>query len=209
MKTFDIALKNRGAKDPEMLLAVLYGHGIEGSIPCMVHKKYFIKLAKTNGRNIILNCQMDDKTYPSLIKDIQKDVITLEPIHLDLIAVSLDQEITMSVKVNLEGDCIGIKNGGVLQQSTFHIDIKGKPIDLPESITIDTSLMDIGTHIKASDLPLEENISLITPEYESILTIQEPKIEMIAEEETPAEGEGSADAQESGEETKTPEAAGN
>jgi large subunit ribosomal protein L25 len=180
MKTFDIMLKKREAKDPEMLLAVLYGHGIEGSLPCMTHKKDFIKLAKSNGRNIILNCILEDKkTIPALIKDIQKDVMTLEPLHLDLLAVSLDQEITIKSKVTLSGESIGVKNGGNLQQSTFQVELKGKPLSLPETIVIDISSMDMGTQLKAGDLNLGDGVSLVTSEHDTILTIQAPRVEMV------------------------------
>jgi large subunit ribosomal protein L25 len=190
MKTFDIMLKKRGAKDPDMLLAVLYGHGIEDSLPCMTHKKDFIKLAKSNGRNIILNCILEDnKTIPALIKDVQKDVMTLDPIHLDLLAVSLDHEITIKSKVNLSGESIGVKNGGNLQQSTFQIEVKGKPLALPEAITIDISAMDMGTQLKAGDLELGDGVSLVTSEHDTILTIQAPRVEMVGETETPPSGE--------------------
>jgi large subunit ribosomal protein L25 len=190
MKTFDIMLKKRGAKDPDMLLAVLYGHGIEDSLPCMTHKKDFIRLAKSNGRNIILNCILEDnKTIPALIKDVQKDVMTLDPIHLDLLAVSLDHEITIKSKVNLSGESIGVKNGGNLQQSTFQIEVKGKPLALPEAITIDISAMDMGTQLKAGDLELGDGVSLVTSEHDTILTIQAPRVEMVGETETPPAGE--------------------
>lgn len=186
MKTFDIMLKKREAKDPEMLLAVLYGHGIEGSLPCMTHKKDFIKLAKSHGRNIILNCILEDKkTIPALIKDIQKDVMTLEPIHLDLLAVSLDQEITIKSKVSLSGESIGVKNGGNLQQSTFQVELKGKPLSLPETLVIDISSMDMGTQLKAGDLHLGEGVSLVTSEHDTILSIQAPRVEMVGESDAP------------------------
>ena len=192
MKTFDIMLKKREAKDPEMLLAVLYGHGIEGSLPCMTHKKDFIKLAKNHGRNIILNCIMEDKkTIPALIKDIQKDVMTLEPIHLDLLAVSLDQEITIKSKVSLSGESIGVKNGGNLQQSTFQVELKGKPLSLPETIIIDISSMDMGTQLKAGDLNLGEDVSLVTSEHDTILSIQAPRVEIVGESDAPS-GEAAA-----------------
>jgi large subunit ribosomal protein L25 len=182
MKTFDISLKKRGAKDADMLLAVLYGHGMEENYVCMTHKKDFIRLVKQNGRNIILNCKLeDDRTIPALIKDVQKDVISLDPIHLDLLAVSLEKEINTKAKVNLEGECIGIKNGGTLQQSTFVVELKGKPIDLPDVILVDISAMDMGTSVKAGDLPLGDSVSLITSESDLIFTIQAPKVEMIGE----------------------------
>ncbi len=200
MKTFDIMLKKREAKDPDMLLAVLYGHGIQESYPCMTHKKDFIKLAKTYGRNIILNCKLDDnRVFPALIKDIQKDVVSLDPIHLDLLAISLDEEIAMKIKVQLEGECIGVKNGGILQQSTFQVEIKGKPAILPDHIIIDTSDMDIGTHMKAGDLPLEKGVSLVTSELDSIFMISAPKVEMV--------GEAPAEEAPAGESTENPPAA--
>jgi large subunit ribosomal protein L25 len=181
MKILDIDLKNRQKKDPYQIPAVIYGHNIQGSIPCELNKKEFVRLVKPNGRNIILKCNLEDGTsHHALIKEIQKDVLTLEPIHVDFLAVSLDKEIEITIPIHTSGESIGEKMGGILEQVTFKITIKGKPDILPENVTIDLTNYDIGTHLHASDLPLEKGVSLISAIDAAIISIVAPHVEIVA-----------------------------
>jgi len=181
MKVLDIELKNRKKKDPYMIPAVIYGYNIKSSIPCEVNRKELVRLVKPNGRNIILNCLLDDGSkHNALIKEIQKDVISLEPIHIDLLAISMEKDIEITIPVHTKGESIGEKMGGILEQVTFKITIKGKPKALPENITIDLSDYDIGTHIHASDLSLEKDVTLISAHDATILSIAAPHVEEVA-----------------------------
>jgi len=182
MKVLDIELKNREEKDPYFIPAVLYGYNVKESVPCRLNRKEFVNLIKTNGRNIILNCKLDDgKMYPALIKEIQKDVISLEPIHVDFISISLEKEIEITIPVHTSGDAIGVKMGGIFDQVTFKVHVKGKPQNLPEEIDIDITACDIGTVIHASDLPLDKNIHLVSAAGMTIMSILAPHIEIVAE----------------------------
>jgi len=193
MKVLDIELKNRTQKDPAQILAVVYGHNIKSSIPCQLNRKEFIRLVKPNGRNIILNCIMEDGSkHSALIKEIQKDVITLDPIHVDLLAVSLEKDIEITIPIHTKGESIGEKMGGILEQVTFKITIKGKPQLLPENITIDLTPYDIGTHLHASDLPLEKGVTLVSAIDAAILSIVAPHIEMVETPEATAAATGPA-----------------
>lgn len=184
MKTLDIELKNRQTKDPYQIPAVIYGHNITGSIPCQVNRKDFIRLVKPNGRNIILNCLLDDGTkHSALIKEIQKDVLTLDPIHIDFLAISLDKDIEITIPVHTKGESIGEKMGGKVEQVTFKVTVTGKPQLLPENITIDMTDYDIGTHLHASDITLEKGVSLVSALDAAIISIVAPHIEMVAAEE--------------------------
>ena len=185
MKTLDIELKNRQMKDPYQIPAVIYGHNITGSIPCQVNRKDFIRLVKPNGRNIILNCLLDDGTkHSALIKEIQKDVLTLDPIHIDFLAISLDKDIEITIPVHAKGESLGEKMGGKVEQVTFKVTVTGKPQLLPENITIDMTDYDIGTHLHASDISLEKGVSLVSALDAAIISIVAPHIEMVAAEET-------------------------
>lgn len=188
MKTLDIELKNRQTKDPQQIPAVIYGHNITGSIPCQVNRKEFIRLVKPNGRNIILSCLMDDGTkHSALIKEIQKDVLTLDPLHVDFLAISLEKDIEITIPVHTKGESIGEKMGGKLEQVTFKVTLRGKPEQLPQAITIDMTEYDIGCHLHASDLSLEKGVTLVSALDATIVSIVAPHVEMVATPEENAE----------------------
>jgi len=203
MKIVDMELKNRETrKDNENIPAILYGKGIEKSYPCMVNRKEFIRIIKSNTRNVIINCKLDDgRVFPALIKDIQKDVINFDPIHIDFYAISLSESIKMSVPIYPIGEAKGVKVGGILEQVTFRLDLKAKPADIPDKLNVDISNLEIGNSIHTGNIKLGEGIELITPIDTPIFTVIAPKVEEVApavteeaapttpvEEATPAEG---------------------
>lgn len=182
MKVVDIELKNREKrKDNEYIPAIIYGKGIEKSYPCMVNRKEFIHIVKSNSRNIILNCKLaNGSVFPSLIKDIQKNVIDFEPIHIDFFTISLDEKIQMSIPIYPVGEAKGIKAGGILEQVTFRLDVKGKPIEIPDKLNVDVSNLEIGDSIHTNEIELNKEIELITPIDTPIFTVVTPKVEKEA-----------------------------
>ena len=52
MKIFEFDIKNRNPQDPYLIPAVIYGHQVKESISCAINKRDFVKLVKTNTRNI-------------------------------------------------------------------------------------------------------------------------------------------------------------
>lgn len=182
MKIIDIELKNREKiKDNENIPAILYGKGVEKSYSCMVNRKEFVRIIKSNSRNIILNCKLDDgRVFPTLIKDIQKDVISFDPIHIDFFAISLSESIRMNIPIYPIGEAKGVKVGGILDQVTFRLELKAKPVDIPDKLNVDISNLEIGDSIHAGDIELGEGIELITPIDTPVFTVVTPKVEEVA-----------------------------
>ncbi|MFP4016826.1 MAG: 50S ribosomal protein L25 [Halanaerobiales bacterium] len=119
----------------------------------------------------------------AMVKEVQKDVITGELKHIDFLHISMDEKITVSVLVNLIGDAPGVKEGGVLQQLLREIDIECLPLDIPEVIEVDISGLDIGSSISVSDVEVDDNIDIVTPLEEVIVTLAFPTEEEEEEEE--------------------------
>ena len=99
MEVFELELKNRDKTNPYLIPAVVYGKGVD-NISVAFDRKEFVRLVKQNSRNIFLQCKMPDgKVIPTIIQEIQKDVVTLEPYHVDFLAVNKDQDVTISVPI--------------------------------------------------------------------------------------------------------------
>jgi len=182
MKVIDIELKNREKrKNDEYIPTILYGKGIKESYPCMVNKKEFIHIVKSNTRNVIFNCKLEDgRAFPSLVKDIQKDVISFEPIHIDFFTISLEEKIQMNIPIYATGEANGVKAGGILEQVTFRLALKGKPTEIPDRLNVDVSDLEIGNSIHAGEIAIQESIELVTPVDTTIFTVVTPKVEEVA-----------------------------
>lgn len=124
-----------------------------------------------------------------IIKDYQKDVIKQNLLHVDFQFISMDEKITVSVPMRLEGDALGVRNGGVLQHLLREIEIDALPAEIPEEITIDISELEVGESLSVADLELSEGLDLVTESDEVIVTVVTPTELVEEEEETEAEDE--------------------
>ena len=122
-----------------------------------------------------------------MIKEVQKDPIKGELLHIDFHHISMDEMITVNVGLNLTGEAPGVREGGVLQQLLREIEIECLPLDIPEALQLDISKLEMGNSLLVSDLEAPENIDIKTPFDEAIVTIVVPT---EAEEEVEEETEG-------------------
>ena len=122
-----------------------------------------------------------------MIKEVQKDPIKGELLHIDFHHISMDEKITVNVSLNLIGEAPGVREGGVLQQLLREVEIECLPLDIPEALQLDISKLEMGNSMLVNDLEVPENIEIKTPFDEAIVTIVVPTEE---EEELEEETEG-------------------
>jgi len=157
-----------------------------------------IKVDPQNIEKLLLSNAIFDLTFVGedgkedeavvIIKDYQKDVIKRNLLHVDFQFISMDEKITVSVPMHLEGEAAGVRDGGVLQQLLREIEIDALPAEIPEEITIDISELEVGESLSVADLELPEGIDLVTGSDEVIVTVVTPT-ELIEEDEEEEEEE--------------------
>jgi large subunit ribosomal protein L25 len=130
----------------------------------------------------------DGEAATVIIKDYQKDVIKQNLLHVDFQFISMDEKITVFVPMHLEGEAVGVRDGGVLQQLLREIEINALPAEIPEEITIDISELEVGESLSVVDLELLDGIDLVTDSDEVIVTVVTPT-ELIEEDEDEEEEE--------------------
>ena len=95
---------------------------------------------------------IEGKEVSALIKDIQFHPVTDRIIHVDFIELMPGKEVKMEIPVVINGNAVGVRNGGKLRQSLRKLSIRSTPENLPDSIAIDISDMKIGHKIYVRDL---------------------------------------------------------
>lgn len=145
----------------------------------------------------LLDIIFDGKTHrKAVIRDIQFDPIKGTPTHIDLLGIKMTEKLKTTVQIQLLGTPEGVKtHGGILQQIQREIEIECLPSDIPASIDIDISELNIGDNIHVSDLKVEKAV-ILTDEETVVATVSAPRVV----EETTAELEG-----EEGQESAEPE----
>jgi large subunit ribosomal protein L25 len=133
------------------------------------------------------------KAVPVVIKEQQRHPVRGELIHLDLLEVRLDQAIEAEVAVELLGgeDAPGVKEGGVLEHVTREVTVEALPTDIPDSLAVDVSGMDIGDTLTLSAVLVPDGVELVAddPEEVTIATLSPPRVEEEPEPEVEEEAE--------------------
>lgn len=111
----------------------------------------------------LLDIKIDNKrSQKCIIKEIQLDPVSHQPLHLDVMGVKLKEKISVSVPIHITGEALGVKEeGGTLSQSLYELEISCLPLDLPEHIDVDVTNLKLGDTIHVEDLQVE-NVDIIT-----------------------------------------------
>ena len=125
-----------------------------------------------------------------MIKETQRHPVSHALLHLDLYEVSMDQKIKVMVQVATTGESKGVELGGMLQIVRRELEVYCLPDQIPESITIDVTDLDIGDSFHVEDLQLTGDIEIPHEVNFTILTVLSTKVEEPEEEEVEGEEEG-------------------
>jgi large subunit ribosomal protein L25 len=172
-----------------MIPGVLYGKGKTPhaiAVPAVELRRV---LTGSGGLHAILDVVLEGQktTHASILKEYQQDPIRGVISHFDLHEVRLDQTIQTSVVVQLIGEPVGVKEGGVLSQVTREVNAEALPMEIPEHLELDVSGMAIGDSLRVADLPVSEGVTFLDDPEETVLAtvtmptrVEEPE-EMLAE----------------------------
>lgn len=188
--------------------AVVYGHGDETLSVSVDALEFNRILSSETGDNTLITLDIEGKKDTALAREIRRHPTRPVITHVDFIRVNVNEAVQAEVPLHLEGESVGEKDGGRLEQIAFTLTIMAKPADIPVSITHDISAIEIGGNVQMSEIVLPEGVtSEIEPD--TVLAVvnvpkveEEPKVEEVeGEEGEGAEGEGIE-----GEEGATPSA---
>ena len=158
------------------------------------------------GLNVLIDLHVDGRSQLTMARQIQRDLIRGTLLHVDFVRVDVHTAVTAEVPVTLVGEAEGVKNGGMLDQALFTVTVEAKPTDIPNSIDVDVSDLDIGDQVRVESLPAPEGVTVITDPDELVVVVAAPTVEaaeeapegiegeIFAEGEAPPEGEAGAEA---------------
>lgn len=174
--------------------AVVYGYKTEAT-SIAVNERELLKTMRVTGRNGVLQLHVDGNVVNAVLSEYQTDPLKGHIVHADFLAINMTEELEVSVQVNLVGESVGEKDGGVVQQPNREIDIKVKPSDIPEAFDIDVSELEIGESISVADIRENSKFEILNDDDYALVLISAPRsaaeLEALDEEteETSAEPE--------------------
>ena len=190
---------------------VLYGHGMTPLSVTVERRELRLALSGPAGSNTVLSLQVGGKSYPAVVKEMQRHPVKRAVHHIDFLQISMDEEITFSVPVHLIGEAKAVIAEGALVDKTIdHIDVRCTPTDMPNSFDIDVTDMQPHDVIRLSDVAMPKGVTpLGEPDMPIVTTLTTSAAEaaepVVAAAEEGAEGEEGAAAAGAAEATDTPE----
>ena len=193
----------------------LFGHNLE-SLALQCDTATLRQVVARAGTTRLITLNIDNEKLPRsvFIREIQRNAISRQVLHVDLYQVKKDEKIETDVPIILVGLSPALKEKGrVLAHGITSLTLECLPEDLPPQIEIDTTILEeLEQSIHVKDIILGADVTIKSDPDQLIAKISEVHIEVIEEEvaaeEEEAEGAEAAEAGvEAGGETTTKEAA--
>lgn len=186
-----VARKTRAEK---RVPGICYGNHLESPITISIDKLELGKVIRNSTSTSLLKLKSDQKIVDGqmvLIKSRQKDPITDEIIHVDFMAVKMDQKIKVRVPVILVGKSKGVTEGGILQQPNRSLNVRCLPNGIPTKIEADITGLNINDSLHVSDITLPQGVTIVgSVDYTLAVVVPPEKEEAVAA--TPVEGAAAA-----------------
>ncbi|HEU5132954.1 MAG TPA: 50S ribosomal protein L25 [Pyrinomonadaceae bacterium] len=198
----------RRARREGMVPITIYGGGAE-TVAAVAPLRDLAAILRTEaGRNTIFTVEVDGVGATEVMfHDRQIDPVKGRLIHADLTRLVKGQKIEVTVPLHLSGEPVGVKEKqGVLEQIIREVQIRCEPREIPDSIDIDVSHLDVHDLLHVSDIKVAEGIEILTDADQVIATVgivkEEVEAPVVGEGEEPAEPEviGKGEKEEEGEE---------
>ncbi len=141
---------------------ILYGKAINK--PYSVDdKETRMLLRKASGSSSLFRLLGDNgEDELVLIKDLQKDQIKDQILHIDFIQVTRGEDLQTKVPLVITGEAEGVKSqGGILEVLSSEIEIKCRPSNLPSQVILDISALELGSNLQIKDLPKIDDVEYV------------------------------------------------
>ena len=173
---------------------VVYGRAFGDPLPVTVNAKDLRAALVGHGGSAVLNLEIEGRgSTPAIVHDRQLDVVSKRLIHVDLHAISLDEVVEAHVPLIIVGSAPGVKEGGILDVVVREVMIEALPTDIPDSIEVDVSALNMFDNIHVRDLRAPAGVKIVEDPGEIIVSVlppskvEEPAATAVAE--VPAEPE--------------------
>lgn len=159
--------------------AVLYGKKSE-PMKLAVNVREFDKIREEVGTNALFDLQIasGDGTTSSriaVVKERQVRPVDGSLVHLDFLEILMNEPLEVTIPLHFEGKPVGLDKGGNFQSVTKDLRISCLPGDIPDSIVVDVTKLELGHSIHAGDIALPAGASLAQDAGSALATVLAPK----------------------------------
>lgn len=165
--TLSVLAKTQKKTRPELhkeglIPGVVYGPGMD-ALALYIKEKDFIRVFHAAGMSQIIVLEVEGKTNPTLVHEVQRDPLTGRVHHVDFYHVTKGHKVSALIPLEFVGVSTGVKDlGGTLVTHIRDLEVEGLPDNLPAFLSLDiSSLKEFGDEIDVSDIALPEGVAAL------------------------------------------------
>lgn len=167
--------RNRQLRREGYVPGVVYGPSTDSLSVQFPYRAVEVTLMNAGGTNLI-DIELDGETYPSLAREVQRDVVRGDILHVDFLAVDQTQRISVEVPIIMQGESpVVAAREGILITGRSSLTLEVFPSDIRDRILIDlTPLAELGAEVLVGDLTFGENVTVHNDPNEMLAKIVQP-----------------------------------
>src|SRR3954447_10768059 len=148
--------------------AVAYGKELT-TVSMSVPPKGLTDILKSqHGQNTVVELTVDGKKITALLRDYSVHPVTRELLHADFVEIKLDKPVEVEVPFVCKGKAAGVVLGGILRQVYRRLPIRCLPEQIPTVIEHDVTALNLGDHVKPSDVGLPPGVTVRLPADQTV-----------------------------------------
>ncbi len=170
--------------------AVAYGRDLEPVTIAVDARELHAALHTEAGLNALINLEIEGGgTQLTMAKQLQRHPVRGDIIHVDFVTISLTEAVRADVPIVLQGEPVGVVEGGIVETVRATVDIEALPTDIPPNIAVDISHLEVGSTLTVADLPELSGVAYLEDPTAAVVTITLPAAVLAEEEEEVLEEE--------------------
>ncbi len=155
------------------LIANIYGKGLE-NINAAFKMNEYIRTVR-NKETIAFPVKVGANEMSVVVQSYESQAVTGNLLHVDLMVAQPGVVTTFNVPVVAKGEAIGLKNKGLVHMAKTRLTVKCTPENLPNSIEIDVTAMDVGDSKLVRDLEEIPNVTVVDAPRVALISIIKAK----------------------------------
>jgi large subunit ribosomal protein L25 len=182
----EAAKKLRGRR---LIPGVVYG-GTAGPVHVTIDPLELAKALGTHaGENALITLSLagdGERTMTVILKELQRDPVRGEPLHVDFLEISMKRRIKVQVPLRFVGEPVGVRDkGGFLEQHLREVTVECLPGAIPDQIQVEVGSLDVGDAIHVRDLTPPEGLKILEDSARPVVSVL--AVTVAVEEAAPAE----------------------
>ena len=151
--------------------SVVYRGGESATSVSINPKELELQFQRSGNPNTLVELELADGARTCLVQKVQRHPVSGEILHVDFYEVVPDQQVQVNVPVETEGRAAGVRAGGKLQLIQRELTVRCRPGDIPATVKVDVTNLEIGKFIRASQVPAPANTELVITTDANVVTV--------------------------------------